>query len=621
MKRLFLALALALFTCVAQAQFNVKTFGAKCDGVTNDAAAITAAVKAALGSSLSLPAGTCLVNSEIPVLGSITIFGAGREITIVKLGGTTQNGFNVTTDGPVHFRDFQIIGAGAGAATAGAGIKVNGATAGVTSNGHSTFNNLGFVFNWHGIEITSAYAERINGNQFFGILDAGIVKQDLTFPDSGDGWITENFFTGNSTSATLDGIRHFTGGGLKIDNNAFIGLGTAYRMSWNSTTGSSQIFLQGNTVDRSMQVGGFIFDRTAAGTVFAISIKNNFFDTNVAAAPSIWFKTNNATVFTQVTISGNTHLVATGGTGIQIDGGAAYSIVGEQFVANSTGTGIATGNATAASIFVGKNQFNGITTPFAINTITQILGADLIADGAVGTPSLAFFNSPATGFYQPAPDQVGIAVAGAQRGLFSSSGLTLANGTILTPGGVPISLSSGNGNVNPASDVSTTFGTGSFRWLQVNTPSVINTAGVTVTGTNTNNSAAVGDYGEFITATAAPAAVALTTNTSANVTSVSLTAGDWDCAGAVNFTYGATTSITNLAGGASQVSATLPTQDNRFDSATAAQVPTAGAIGTYPIPMARQLLAGTTTIFLVAQGTFTVSTLAAGGTLRCRRMR
>ncbi len=620
MKRLLAAIALALFALTAQAQFNVKTFGAKCDGVTNDAAAITAAVKAALGASLSLPPGTCLINSEIPVLGSITIYGVGREISIIKLGTNTQNGFNVTTDGPVHFKDFQILGAGSGTATAGAGIKVNGATNGVTTNAHSSFNNLTFIFNWHGIEIVSAYAERINGNQFFGILDAGIIKQDIVFPDSGDGWITENFFTGNSTSATLDGIRHLTGGGMKISNNAFIGLGTAYRMLWGSTTGSSQVFLHGNTIDRSMQVAGFVFDRSAAGTIFAISIKNNFFDINTAS-PSIWFKTNNATVFSQVTIGGNTHLVATGGTGIQIDGGTTYAITGEQFTANSTGTGIATGNATATGIFVGKNQFIGITTPYAINTITQIVGADLIADGTLGVPSLAFFNSPSTGLYQPAPDQVGISINGAQRGLFSSGGFTLANGTILTPGGVSISLSSGSGNVNPASDISTTFGTGSFRWLQVNTPSVINTAGVTITGVNTNTSAAAGDYGEFITATAAPAAVALTTNTSANVTSVSLTSGDWDCSGTVNFTYGATTSVTNLTGGPSQTTATLPTQDNKFDVESAAQVPTGGAVASYPTPITRQLLSGTTTIFLVAQGTFTVSTLSAGGTLRCRRMR
>src|SRR5258705_3213500 len=185
---------------------NVKLspYNAIGNGVADDTAAIQAAATAALGGLLFLPAGTYRITSEISISGSLTIAGVGREISNIQLGNATQNGFNIATDGPVHFRDFRILGAivaGNGVATAGAGIKVNGATAGVTSNGHSTFNNMGFVFNWHGVEIVSAYAERINGCQFFGILDAGVVKQDNTFPDSGDGWITESMFTGNSASA------------------------------------------------------------------------------------------------------------------------------------------------------------------------------------------------------------------------------------------------------------------------------------------------------------------------------------------------------------------------------------------------------------------------------------
>lgn len=142
-----------------------------------------------------------------------------------------------------------------------------------------------------------------------------------------------------------------------------------------------------------------------------------------------------------------------------------------------------------------------------------------------------------------------------------------------------------------------------------------------ILGTATNDNACVGCVGEVLTATVAPAAVALTTGVSANVTSVSLTAGDWDCTGTVNYTYGATTSVTNLTGGVSATSATLPTQDSRFDQETAAQVPTGGAVGAYPVPVTRQSLAATTTAFLVTSATFTVSTLSAGGTIRCRRMR
>src|SRR5260221_14053617 len=140
-------------------------------------------------------------------------------------------------------------------------------------------------------------------------------------------------------------------------------------------------------------------------------------------------------------------------------------------------------------------------------------------------------------------------------------------------------------------------------------------------GTSTNDSAAAGSIGEFITATAAPAAVSLTTTTSANVTSISLTAGDWMVSGTVNFTFGANTSVTNLAGGPSSVSATLPTQDHMFDQENAAQIPTATSVASYATPVVRFSLSGTTTVFLVTQAIFTASTCTAGGTIRAWRMR
>lgn len=142
------------------------------------------------------------------------------------------------------------------------------------------------------------------------------------------------------------------------------------------------------------------------------------------------------------------------------------------------------------------------------------------------------------------------------------------------------------------------------------------------TGTATNNNATAGSFGEVISSTIATgSSVSLSTGTTANITSISLTAGDWDCTGAVDFTFGATTSYTNLVGSISTTSATLGAQDSKFDFETPAAVPTATADMTFPLPVVRESLAGTTTVFLVAQGTFSVSTLKAYGTIRCRRMR
>src|SRR5882762_10477672 len=140
-------------------------------------------------------------------------------------------------------------------------------------------------------------------------------------------------------------------------------------------------------------------------------------------------------------------------------------------------------------------------------------------------------------------------------------------------------------------------------------------------GTATNDSASVGNVGEFVTATVAPGAVSLGTGVTSNVTSISLTAGDWDVTGVVNYTPTATTSITDLAQGTSSTTATLGAQDTFSQYSTPAQVPGTTTIIDEVVPTNRFSLAVTTTIFLVTNATFTASTLTAGGTIRARRMR
>lgn len=150
-----------------------------------------------------------------------------------------------------------------------------------------------------------------------------------------------------------------------------------------------------------------------------------------------------------------------------------------------------------------------------------------------------------------------------------------------------------------------------------------------VAGTTTNDNAAAGNIGQFVTATVvAASAVALTTAVAANITSISLTAGDWDVSATMDLTPAATTSITVMTVGVSATSATLAGQpggggvgtDPQTTITQAAQVPAAGPISLV-VPPVRVSLAATTTIFLVASCAFTVSTLSAYGTIRARRMR
>lgn len=145
-----------------------------------------------------------------------------------------------------------------------------------------------------------------------------------------------------------------------------------------------------------------------------------------------------------------------------------------------------------------------------------------------------------------------------------------------------------------------------------------------ILGTTTNDNAAAGRIGEYTESVVEQAsAVSLSTGTAANVTSLSLTAGDWQLSGFVAIVPGATTNIVSSFNGISTTSATFGAADtintNAINSA-------AGVVyGANNIRASTQVLrfslSSTTTVYLVANCNFTVSTADVFGTLRARRMR
>lgn len=140
-------------------------------------------------------------------------------------------------------------------------------------------------------------------------------------------------------------------------------------------------------------------------------------------------------------------------------------------------------------------------------------------------------------------------------------------------------------------------------------------------GVVTNSNAPAGQVGEYISATVlVGAAVSLTTNVVANITSISLTAGDWDVSGSVGFAPAGGTTTVNVLAAINTVSATLPlSSSGAYSLISPAQV--VGASAVLPVASTRLSLAGTTTVFLVAMSGFTGSTSAAYGFIGARRAR
>jgi hypothetical protein len=140
-----------------------------------------------------------------------------------------------------------------------------------------------------------------------------------------------------------------------------------------------------------------------------------------------------------------------------------------------------------------------------------------------------------------------------------------------------------------------------------------------IIGTTTNNAAAAGSVGENITSTVlSGSAVTLTSTATSNITSISLTAGDWDVWGSVWITLSGTGS--QVKGGISTSSATLPSNLGQSGLMQIATTFTTGFSNGFPVGDTTLSLATTTTVYLVINATFTVG--ATGfGFITARRVR
>lgn len=116
--------------------YNVKSFGAKVDGVTDDTVAFKGAYTAATaaGGTVGIPAGTIILSPSITLQSNTTIAGAGRNATIIKCSSGASAAIFTSTMSVSSFlhdfvmRDLTLDGA-SGAATRGVQIDSSVSTA------------------------------------------------------------------------------------------------------------------------------------------------------------------------------------------------------------------------------------------------------------------------------------------------------------------------------------------------------------------------------------------------------------------------------------------------------------------------------------------------------------
>lgn len=260
----------------------------------------------------------------------------------------------------------------------------------------------------------------------------------------------------------------------------------------------------------------------------------------------------------------------------------------------TSGTGLSCGTSFALT--------NGTLAQFASTTSAQLAG---VLSDETGSGSAVFGTSPTLS----APTISGGTVTNAPISGSTGSFTTLAASSAVSGAGFSTYLAS------PPAIGTTTPAAGKFTTLQATSTITPSSTGGIV-GTTTNDSANAGSVGEYITASAT--SVAITTGVVTNITSISLTAGDWDVSGVVQFSPAAGTVVGSEDISISTTSATTGGLGTRtFIGATKA----IGQADIVPTPVVRISVASTTTVYLVGAVAYSTSTLTVSGLIRARRIR
>jgi hypothetical protein len=139
-----------------------------------------------------------------------------------------------------------------------------------------------------------------------------------------------------------------------------------------------------------------------------------------------------------------------------------------------------------------------------------------------------------------------------------------------------------------------------------------------IIGTTTNNNAAAGSVGEVISSIVpVGSAFSISTSTYTDITSISLTAGDWDLYGNILYIIGGGGSISTRWSAINNVSVNLPSD---IGFAGLEQDTTSGS-SSLMAPYTRYSLAATTTIYLVGYVTIVSGTVTVCGNIFARRAR
>ena len=343
--------------CQCRASVNPRDppFNAAGDGITDDTAALQAAVSYAIGISdeVYLPSGFYLIRSAIQVNGPLTFRGLNEEQSVILLGNPAAGGFNVTTKAPCHLEKLCIAGMAVG--SAGAGITVAPSNG---SNTESTFYRINIGRANIGFDFESAAYWKVDSCAVFGWTAHGVVIKDTARVDAGDNSITNCLFLKNGPGGAA--VYQESSSGLRLVNNKMLGGDYGYFMFLKVGSTTCDLIISNNSIEGQRLSGVFMINAVSGVVYLNAIVAGNEFE---GQAEAIWIEdTGSQPWLLGLTLTGNDiNIPGVGGVAMDLNGVSGPAISGNYMRSNGGTTyGIVLREQT-------QNGSTGTNTSVALN--------------------------------------------------------------------------------------------------------------------------------------------------------------------------------------------------------------------------------------------------------------
>lgn len=271
-----------LVTALPENEVDVRSYGAKWDGTTDDASAVQDALDAVSGAGVvTLPPGTGIIGTALVCKSGVTLRGAGVDVTTIKVKDSADVSAITVGSGITRacIRDLTIDGNKANQTDAVHGIACQGDTQtmitnvrvtsckgdGIRATSNTDVAVIGCISTanaMRGIELTNVTGARIEGNL---VTSNGTHGIDVDFQTSNAIVVGNKSLSNTSTGIFVEeGTDDVTVAGNTSNSNGTYGIAVASATNGRTT---ERVTISGNICRANTQSGILVAATTASGAV------------------------------------------------------------------------------------------------------------------------------------------------------------------------------------------------------------------------------------------------------------------------------------------------------------------------------------------------------------------